>query len=123
MDKPLIIANEAELAAILKEHAPHEGEECITCGRLAPKKKSDDRPGPTRSVISLHEPRELAGTLDPMLIALVDKYHEQWPRDNAAMRHDVGLEVVGGRCWRYHAVHFATYACLMVPGLEPTEVG
>jgi hypothetical protein len=56
-----------------------------------------------------------------MLIALVDKYKEQWPTDFAAMRDGLGLEVVGGRSWKYRAIHFAVYACLMVADLKPSE--
>jgi hypothetical protein len=58
-----------------------------------------------------------------MLVDLVDKYKEQWPLEFASMRQQVGLQIVGGRSWKYHALHFATYACLMVPGLAPTEEG
>lgn len=119
----LVIANPEDLRRVLEQiPKPEPGEDCFGCGRPVPKKKSDDPTGRKRDVLSIHIPDGMP-PLEPMLIDLVDKYREQWPRDHAAMRQEIGLEVVGGRSWKYHAVHFATYACLMVPGLEPTEEG
>lgn len=97
------------------------GDECPACHRVVPKEKRDDATGPRRSIIQLHEPKGSEGTLQELMIAVVDKYREEWPRDHAAMRQNIGLEVIGGRCWKYHAVHFSLYATLMVPGLAPVE--
>jgi hypothetical protein len=122
MGNVLEVANEADLQRLLETIKPEPGQECQVCHRLAPKVKKDDPTGPRRETLSISIPKG-EPPLDPMLIQLVDKYKEQWPRDFAAMRDDVGLVTVGGRSWRYYAIHFATYACLMVPGLEPTEIG
>lgn len=102
---------------------PEPETECPACERPVPKVKSDDQHGPRREVLSLHIPKGEEGELENMLIALVDKYKEEWPRDYAAMRNGVGLELVGGRSWKYFAVHFAVYAALTVPGLAPVEEG
>lgn len=102
---------------------PESGQECYGCHRTVPTARSDDKPGPAREVLSLHVPKGEEGILENMLIDLVDKYREQWPRDYAAMRQGLGLEVVGGRSWKYYAVHFSVYAALTVPGLAPTEEG
>jgi hypothetical protein len=111
-----------ELLAHLDEHLNLEpGQECPGCHRVVPKKKSDDQPGPVRNVVSVHEPKGEGGTLEALMVQVVDKYREQWPLDYASMRDGIGLEVVGGRSWKYHVLHFALYAVLMVPGLEPTE--
>lgn len=99
------------------------GDECFVCHRPVPKVRSDSEPGPARSVVSIHEPRGEEGTLDALMIAVVDKYKDAFPREHATMRHNIGLEVVGGRSWKYHVAHFALYAVLNVPGLEPTEEG
>lgn len=72
-------------------------------------------------MVQIHEPKGEEGTIENLMIAVVDKYRDAWPRDHAAMRRQVGLEVVGGRSWKYYVTHFALYAVLMVPGLEPTE--
>lgn len=101
----------------------HPGDECVACHRPIPKKRSDEKTGSARSVVSIHEPAGEEGTLESLMIAVVDKYKEQWPRDHAAMREGIGLEAVGGRSWKYFVVHFALYAVLSVPGLEPTEEG
>ena len=123
-NEPIQITSLEDLYKVLGEHVhPGPGEECLVCHRPYPKVKADEKQGPVRNIISLHEPKELTGTLEPMLIALVDKHREAWPREHAAMRHGVGLEVVGGRSWKYYAVHFAVYACLMFPELAPTEIG
>lgn len=97
------------------------GEECIVCHRPIPKVKSDDQPGPRRETINLTVPRGEEGVLESMWIDIVDRNREAWPRDYAAMRDSVGLEVVGGRSWKYYVAHFCAYAVLTVPGLEPTE--
>lgn len=102
---------------------PSPGEECFGCHRTVPKIRADDATGSRREVVSLSIPKGQEGVLEQMLIDIIDKYQEQWPREYAAMRQEVGLEVVGGRSWKYHAVHFAVYAALMVPGLEPVEEG
>jgi hypothetical protein len=124
VDSPIIIANEADLAKVINQiPKPEPGETCAVCERPFPKQKSDDATGPRREVLSISIPKGEEGELEQMLIQLVDKYQEQWPRDYAAMRQSVGLEVVGGRSWKYYAVHFSVYACLNVPGLAPTEEG
>jgi hypothetical protein len=97
------------------------GEECIACHRTIPRKQKDDNVGRQRAVVSISEPVGYEGTLEPLMIAVVDKYRDAWPRDYAAMRDGIGLEVVGGRSWKYFVTHFALYAVLQVPGLEPTE--
>jgi hypothetical protein len=118
----LQVASPAELQEILSTIKPAPGEECQLCERPVPKVRKDDPTGPRRSVLSVSIPAGFP-PLDPMLVDLVDKYKEQWPLEFASMRQQVGLQIVGGRSWKYHALHFATYACLMVPGLEPTEEG
>lgn len=106
----------------LLDHLEQEpGSECVACHRPIPKKRSDARTGTRRSVVSIHEPQGLEGTLDPLMVAVVDKYREQFPLDHAAMERTLGLEVIGGRSWKYYVMHFALYAVLMVPGLEPSE--
>ena len=111
-----------ELYEVLKKMPPLKGgETCYGCGRKVPEKKSDDRPGPTRSVVSIHEPAGEEGTLEMLMINLVEKFREQFPLEHDEMKRTVGLEVIGGTSWKYHAVHFALYACLMVPGLEPVS--
>lgn len=100
---------------------PEPGEECPSCERKVPTLKKDDQHGPRREVVQLSVPRGEEGVLENLLIALVDKHQEQWPRDYAEMRAGVGLELVGGRSWKYYAVHFSVYAALTVPGLAPVE--
>lgn len=118
-DSPVLTKEDIEHWLAHLELEP--GEECPGCHRKLPNKKSDDRAGPTRSVVHVHEPGGEAGTLELLMIAVVDKYKDQWPREYAAMRDGIGLEVVGGRSWKYHVLHFALYAVLNVPGLEPSE--
>lgn len=115
-------AVEGEMIEVMLE-PPNPGEECFGCHRTVPKLKSDDNVGSRREVLSLSIPKGEEGVLESMLIALVDKHREQWPRDHAEMRQGLGLEVVGGRSWKYYAVSFAVYAALTVPGLEPVEEG
>jgi hypothetical protein len=103
--------------------SPEPGEECGVCERPYPKVKSDAQQGARREIIQLHVPKGEEGVLENLLISLVDKHKEAWPRDFAAMRAGVGLEVVGGRSWKYYAVHFSVYAALTVPGLAPVEEG
>lgn len=110
-----------EIMHALQHLAQKPGDECVACHRPIPKVRSDEQPGARRSVVSIHEPRGEEGTLDALMIAVIDKYREQFPLDAAAMDATIGLEVVGGRSWRYYVTHFALYAVLMVPGLEPTE--
>lgn len=120
----VVLADAAELKRIMEIlPAPGEGEDCYACHRPVPRQKKDDQPGPRRSVVSIHEPAGEEGTLESLMVAVVDKYQEQWPRDHAAMRNQVGLEIVGGRSWKFFVTHFALYATLTVPGLEPTEEG
>lgn len=102
---------------------PDSGEECPGCERKIPALKKDDQHGPRREVVQLSVPKGEEGVLENLLIALVDKHKEAWPRDFAAMRNGLGLELVGGRSWKYYAVHFAVYAALTVPGLAPVEEG
>lgn len=111
-------AVEGEQIEIIVE-PPHPGEDCFGCHRPVPKIRSDENVGSRREVLSLSIPKGEEGVLEAMLIALVDKYQEQWPRDYASMRAGIGLEVVGGRSWKYFAVAFAVYAALTVPGLAP----
>ena len=121
MGQVIDVADMADLKRIMEAIPPPEpGQECQLCHRKYPEKKSDDPTGPKREVLTIHIPHGFP-PLDPLLIDLVDKYQEQWPLEHAAMRDQIGLEVVGGRSWKYHAIHFSTYACLIVPGLEPTE--
>lgn len=119
----LVIANEADLKkAIASIPPPKPGEECFSCHRKVPQVRSDAPTGPkTTSVVSIREPVGEEGTLNSLAIGVVDKFQEQWPRDHAAMRAGIGLELVGGRNWTFHVHHFALYAVLMVPGLEPSE--
>lgn len=122
MHDDLVIAGPEDLKRVMDLLPPPKpGEECYGCHRKVPQKAADAKPGPRRSVVSIHEPHGEEGTLEALMIDVVDKYKEQWPRDHAAMRAGVGLEVVGGRSWRYYATHFCLYAVLTVPGLEPTE--
>jgi hypothetical protein len=102
---------------------PEPGKPCHYCARKFPRVRADAPTGGQREVLSVAVPRGQEGVLDQLLIGLVDKYQEQWPREYAAMRNEVGLEVIGGRSWRYHAIHFAAYAALTVDGLEPVEEG
>jgi hypothetical protein len=88
-----------------------------------PKAKKDDATGRTRDRITVTVPTGEEGTLDEMLIQLVDKYADAWPEDAKSMREGVGLALVGERSWKYRALHFAVYAALTVPGLEPVETG
>lgn len=104
-------------------HLPHPepGDDCYACNRPVPKISRDARNGSKRSVVSIAEPKGEEGTLESLMIGVVDRFQDQWPRDFAAMRNGIGLEVVGGRAWKYYVTHFALYAALTVPGLEPTE--
>jgi hypothetical protein len=102
---------------------PVPGKPCDFCARTFPKVRADAPHGSARDILQVSVPKGHEGVIDQMLIELVDKYQQQWPREYAAMRNEVGLEVVGGRSWKYHALHFATYAALTVPGLEPVEEG
>lgn len=111
-----------QLARVTLEK-PEPGEECPSCERKMPALKSDDQHGPRREIVALHVPKGEEGVLENLLIALVDKHKEEWPRDYASMRNGVGLELVGGRSWKYYAVHFSVYAALTVPGLAPVEEG
>lgn len=110
-----------DLKHILDHLSVEPGEECPSCHRKVPVKKPDDKTGPRRSVIHVNEPKGQEGTLEDLMIQVVDKYKEQWPREYADMRAGIGLDVVGALNWRFHVLHFALYAVLMVPGLEPTE--
>lgn len=101
---------------------PHPGEECFGCHRTVPKLKSDDNVGSRREVLSLSIPKGEEGVLESMLIALVDKHREAWPRDHAEMRQGLGLEVVGGRSWKYYCIHWAVYAALTLD-IVPSEEG
>lgn len=109
----------------VEEHTHDElkpGTDCPTCGRKVPKVQADAPHGSRREVMSLAVPKGEEGVLEGMLIQLVDKYREAWPRDYAAMRDSVGLEVVGGRSWKYFCLHWAVYACLTLD-IEPREEG
>jgi hypothetical protein len=94
MGQVLEVATPADLKRMLDELKPSPGEECQVCERVYPKLKSDDATGPSRSVLSVSIPKGFP-PLDPLLVDLVDKYKEQWPLDHAAMRQQVGLQVVG----------------------------
>lgn len=118
MSQPELLDSRA-IERLLSHFEQHPGDECVACHRIIPKKKGDDRIGSQRSVVSIHEPSGLEGTLEQLMIANVSKYREQWPLEFATMRNGIGLEVVGGRSWKFHVAHFALYATLMVPGLEP----
>lgn len=113
---------ENDLKQLLHSLEPDPGKECQVCHRTMPKEKADAVTGPKREVIHLHVPKGEEGSLEHMLIALVDKYKEEWPRDYAAMRDSVGLEVVGGRSWRYFAIHWAVYMALTLD-VRPAEEG
>jgi hypothetical protein len=114
-----------DLVEVLKNlPEPQPGEECYGCHRPVPKVKSDDRPGPARrSVVSVSEPAGEEGTLENLMIAVVNKYKDAWPRDFAAMRNGLGLELVGGRAWKYHVLYFCLYSVLTVGELAPDEGG
>lgn len=102
---------------------PEPGKPCDFCARTYPKVRADSLTGPRRDVMSIAIPKGQEGVLDELLIGIVDKFKDQWPREYASMRNEVGLEVIGGRSWKYHALHFAAYAVLTVDGLEPVEEG
>lgn len=95
------------------------GDTCYACERPVPKKRSDDARNPSRSVVSISEPRGSEGTIEALAVAVVDKYQKAWPREFAAMRAGLGLEVVGGRAWKFYVIEFALQAMLQIPGLEP----
>lgn len=101
------------------EYALEPGVECPGCQRTIPKVKADSMTGPGRARFVAAIPAGQEDVLDDLLVQIVTKYQEQWPLDYAAMRNGVGLEVVGGRAWKWYALHFAAYAVLMAPGLEP----
>jgi len=106
----------------MSEHEhPSPGEECPTCGRTMPKEKSDAERGPRRQRVSFSVPYGEEGIVEELEIAVVERHAEAWPADAAAARDGVGLEVVGSSNWRYRVHHFALYAVLNVPGLEPSE--
>lgn len=105
------------------EHVIAPGVECPGCGRDVPKEKSDAVAGPRGEQISIGVPPGEEGVLESLMIAVVDKYQEEWPLDHRAMRNGLGLEVVGGRRWKYYVAHYSLYATLNVPGLSPTELG
>lgn len=117
---PPVISPE-DLKHILEHLSVEPGEECPSCHRKVPTKKKDDKPGARRSVVHIHEPKGEEGTLESLMIQVIDKYQEAWPREFADARDGIGLDVVGATSWKYFVVHFALYAILMVPGLEPTE--
>jgi hypothetical protein len=121
----VVVASEADLKRLIEEHVhpPGPGEECVVCHRLAPREAKDAKRGPRREVLQLSVPRGEEGVLENMWIAIVDKYHQQFPRQNAQMMRNIGLEVVGGTGWKYHVAHFSAYATLMVPELAPVEEG
>lgn len=102
--------------------APEPGEECYACHRPVPKVKKDDRTGPIRSTVTIREPRGEEGVLDDLMIQVVDKYQDEWPRDHAAMRAGLGLEVVGGRAWKYYVVQWCLYMALTLD-VKPSEEG
>jgi hypothetical protein len=99
------------------------GQLCPTCQRTIPKVQSDDNPGRKRQVVSVSVPHGEEGALEELMIQVVDKYKEAWPREYAAMRQQVGLVNVGQRSWKYFVLHFALFAVLNVEGLEPVEEG
>lgn len=105
------------------EHAMVPGGVCPACSRLVPREPADAATRHAREIMSVSTPRGEEGVLDGMLMQLVEKYADAWPEDARAARANVGLALVGERSWRYRALHFAVYAALNVPGLEPTEEG
>lgn len=109
----------------VEEHSHDElgpGTDCPTCGRKIPKVRADAPTGARREVMTVAVPKGEEGVLENMLIALVDRHKDIWPRDFAHMREQVGLEVVGGRSWKYFALHFAVYAALTLD-IQPSEEG
>lgn len=120
MGGPLITLDELKDALDHLDLKP--GEECPGCHRKIPEVKSDEQTGATRRTLSVSIPQG-EPDLESLMIMVVDKFKDQWPRNYAAMRDGVGLETVGGRSWKYYVLHFALYALIMVPGLEPTEEG
>ena len=103
------------------EHTLEPGVECPGCHRTVPKESSDAATGPRGERMSISIPPGEEGILDSLMIAVVEKYQDAWPLDHRAMRNGLGLEVVGGRRWRYYVTHYCLYAVLNTPGLEPTE--
>lgn len=99
------------------------GGECPACHRQVPKVAKDAAHGRTRDRLTVTVPTGEEGVLDEMLLLLVEKYAPAWPEDARAAREGVGLALVGERSWKYRALHFAVYAALNVPGLEPVEEG
>lgn len=104
------------------EHEVAPGEDCPGCGRTVPKLKSDEVAGPQGERWTISVPPGEEGNLELMLIDLVNKYKDAWPLQYRAMRDSVGLEVVGGRRWKYYGLHFAVYAALTL-NIQPNEEG
>lgn len=108
-------------AGEVHEHEVGPGLECPACHRTVPKEKADAPTSPARQRVTFTVPPGEEGLIEQLEILVVEKYGEQWPSDLRAMRDGVGLDVIGSSNWRYRVHHFALYATLNVPGLEPTE--
>ena len=106
---------------VVEEHSFGPGDDCPACHRKVPQERADAATGARRQRVSFTVPTGEEGLIEQLEIAVVEKYQEQWPEDHAAMRDGVGLVVIGASNWRFRVHHFALYATLMVPGLEPTE--
>lgn len=105
------------------DHLLTPGDECPACERKLPLPKSDEPTGAAGTRFCVTVPPGEEGVLDLLLIAVVEKYQAAWPEDAAEMRAGIGLALVGGRRWKYRALHFALSALLQVPGLAPVEEG
>lgn len=94
------------------------GEECPTCNRKMPHVHNKE-PGPKQARFTVLEPPGEGGTLDELLVQLVERYQEVWPED---------LGRLGDKGWRYRALHFGLYTLVTAPAsvaqkLLPSEEG
>ncbi len=94
------------------------GDVCPTCTRKVPH-VHDKEPGPKQSRFTVLEPPGEAGTLDELMVQLVERYQEVWPED---------LGRLGDKGWRYRALHFGLYTLVTAPHsvaskLLPSEEG
>ena len=72
------------------------GDECPECHRKIPH-VHDKEPGPKQNRFTVLEPPGEGGTLDDLLVQLVERYQQVWPED-------VGQ--LGEKGWRYRSLLF-----------------
>jgi len=89
-------------------------EKCESCGRVLPKAKPEDDPGPKRKIFSVSVPRGEEGILEELCEQVVEKYKA------GAGEH---LLPVGEKMWKYYAVHYALYQAAVAPGPLVSEEG